>query len=100
MLDTPHVAAYRLPRLSYALFSRMLQIKQVTLPNLLLETHPVPELLQNEATVANLVAALQNIMTPEVRAKISSDFRALWPMLDCGGSELASEVVIKLMERG
>ncbi|RMH37936.1 MAG: lipid-A-disaccharide synthase [Gammaproteobacteria bacterium] len=100
MLDTPHVAAYRLPRLSYALFSRMLQVKQVTLPNLLLETHPVPELLQNEATVDNLVAALQNIIAPAVRAKISSDFRALWPMLDRGGNELAAEVVIKLMERG
>jgi lipid-A-disaccharide synthase len=63
----PMAAAYRVSWLEAVVARRMLTIRSVTLPNLVLGENVVPELLQEACTAENLAAALIPLLqdTPE-----------------------------------
>ena len=62
MAGVPHVIAYRLNPITAALARCVLKIKYVNLLNLLVDQSVIPELLQENCTVENLVHAIHTVM--------------------------------------
>jgi lipid-A-disaccharide synthase len=60
LLRCPHVVAYRMSPTTYRLMKRKAYLPYVGLPNILAGEWLVPELLQDDATPANLARALGN----------------------------------------
>ncbi|HIE32556.1 MAG TPA: lipid-A-disaccharide synthase [Thermodesulfobacteriaceae bacterium] len=59
ILETPMVAAYRLPKFSFFLAKRLVRVPYITLPNLILDEPVVPEILQDEARPEKLAEVLR-----------------------------------------
>jgi len=57
LIGTPTVVAYRLSKLTFALARRVIDVKYISLPNLILDEQVFPELLQEQAG-ADTIAAL------------------------------------------
>ncbi|MCW8128489.1 lipid-A-disaccharide synthase [Microbulbifer halophilus] len=99
LLKKPMVVAYRMARLSYAIFSRMLHTSWVSLPNLLAQRELVPEILQDDATPENLGAALlQFYDDPLLYDQLQREFDDLHQQLRRNASERAAEAVCKLID--
>ena len=62
LLKRPMVILYKWPTLTWHILSRLVKVPWVGLPNLLCKEEIAPELLQEKATVANIVAALSPII--------------------------------------
>ncbi|WP_073274535.1 lipid-A-disaccharide synthase [Microbulbifer donghaiensis] len=100
LLKKPMVVAYKMARLSYAIFSRMLHTPWVSLPNLLAQRELVPEILQDDATPENLGAALlQYFDDPLLSDRLQREFDAMHQQLRRNASERAADAVCKLIER-
>ncbi len=65
LLRRPMVVTYRAHKVSVAIARRLVNIPYVALPNILAGEFLVPELLQEDATAANLAQALQNLMADD-----------------------------------
>lgn len=73
----------------------------VGLPNVLCRSFIVPELLQDEATPANLADALWSLWEDSGRRqRISEAFRNLHETLRCDTAHKASEAILRVMEQG
>ena len=59
LMGTPHAVAYRTSAASFAIAKRLVRVKHIGLPNLLLNRSLVPELIQQNMTVDNLLRATQ-----------------------------------------
>lgn len=62
MAGVPHLVAYKMNPLTAALAKRVLKIKYVNLLNLLVNKPIIPELLQENCTVENLVKTLHDLL--------------------------------------
>jgi lipid-A-disaccharide synthase len=99
MLAKPTVAAYRVGRLSYAIFrsTSLRHMTHFTLPNLLTETPLVPEFMQaaaQPAAIANEVIELLD--SPERRRIIADRFARLRTELAQNTDQRAADAVIEL----
>ncbi len=98
LLKKPMVVAYKMAPFSYAIISRLLKSKYVSLPNLLADKLLVPELLQDEATVENLSHAMIKTLSDksycdeQVRA-----FYALHETIRCDASAIAAKAIMELL---
>ena len=66
---TPSVVAYKMHPLTWLVAKRMLQVDQVSLPNLIAGEKIVPELLQEKATPEALAEALRTLIPEQGRAR-------------------------------
>jgi lipid-A-disaccharide synthase len=69
LTGTPMVVLYRLSRLSWFLARRMVKLRQVAMANLVAQDSVVPELLQDDATEANLAHEAASILRSDERRK-------------------------------
>lgn len=75
LLDCPHVIAYRVPRLTYALMMRQAYLPWIGLPNILAGRTIVRELVQREATADRLADAVSELLErPATTAAMRTDF--------------------------
>ena len=81
----PMVIFYRLSPITYRIVKRKTVLPYVGLPNVLAGEFIVPELLQEDATPANLAQALGNWLDSKVaRERVRDRFAALHKGLACG----------------
>lgn len=98
LLKKPMVVAYKMAPLSYAIISRMLKSRYVSLPNLLADAELVPEILQENATRENLTAALQRALTDDAYRQSQIDaFHALHESIRCDASATAAKAIMELL---
>ncbi len=98
LFQRPMVIAYNMAPLSWALMRRMQYQPWVGLPNILCGEFVVPELLQDDATPANLAQAALNLHCDSaVCERISARFSALHTELRQGMAARASEAVAHLL---
>jgi lipid-A-disaccharide synthase len=84
----PMVITYRVPALTYWLMKRKALLPYVGLPNILAGEFVVPELLQEDATPANLAQALGNWLdNKEARTRVRERFAAMHESLARGHDE-------------
>lgn len=98
LLKKPMVVAYKMSRFSYAIISRLVKSRYVSLPNLLADKPLVAEILQDEATVGRLASELEKILTDEQhRNRQLSEFCRLHEMIRCNASATAARAILELL---
>lgn len=98
LLKKPMVVSYKMAPLSYAIISRMLKSKYISLPNLLADKALVPEILQNDATVQRLSSELEKALTDKkYRSDQVNAFYQLHETIRCDASAVAAKAVMRLL---
>lgn len=93
----PMVISYKLSWLTYQLVKRKLKLPYVGLPNILAKRFVVPELLQRDATVEKLTAAVATLYQDEaVRDEVIATFTELHRQLKQDSARLAAEAILKV----
>jgi lipid-A-disaccharide synthase len=96
----PMVITYRLHPLTYRMVMRKKVLPYVGLPNILAGGFIVPELLQADATPANLSQALLNWLdSKEARERLRERFAALHESLACNHDERVAQALEPYLTR-
>ncbi len=99
LLKKPMVVGYKMSSFSYAIFSRMLKIKNVSLPNLLAGKTLVPELIQDQCSPENLYDAVRSILNDDKLSKeLIDEFSLIHQSLKKGADKVSSKAVFDLLE--
>ena len=109
LLKKPMVVAYKMAPVSYAIISRLLTTRYISLPNLLAGKLLVPELLQEKVTAQALFHEVQSTLetaedrafgaNPEGMESAVETFTAIHKSLRRDASATAAEAVLKLCRR-
>jgi len=109
LLKKPMVVAYKMAPVSYAIISRLLTTRYISLPNLLAGKLLVPELLQENVTAPALFHEVQRTLetaedrafgaNPEGMVSAVDTFTAIHKSLRRDASATAAEAVLKLCRR-
>ena len=98
LFKTPMVIAYRQSPISWAIMRQMLYLPYVGMPNILAGERLVPELLQDEATPANLAGALLTLLRDTVAQKRQVErFREFHELLRQNTAEKAAQAVLDVL---
>jgi lipid-A-disaccharide synthase len=99
LFKTPMVIAYRQSPITWALMRPMLYLPYVGMPNILAGERLVPELLQDQATPANLAGALLALLrdTASQRRQIER-FREFHAVLRQNTAEKAADAVLEFLK--
>ncbi len=96
----PMVITYKLSPISYRIVKGKRVLPYVGLPNVLAREFIVPELLQEDATPANLAQALGNWLDSKVaRERVRVRFAALHESLACGHDRRVVEALQPYLEK-
>jgi lipid-A-disaccharide synthase len=99
LLKKPMVVGYKMSGFSYGIFSRMLKIKNVSLPNLLAGKAVVKELIQSQCQPELLAEALLPLFEKNDQQKAMIDeFTQIHMALKKNASRIAANVVTQLLE--
>jgi len=99
LFKTPMVIAYRQSPITWALMKPMLYLPYVGMPNILAGERLVPELLQDEATPANLAGALLTLLRDTASQKRQVErFRELHEVLRQNNAEKAADAVLAFVQ--
>lgn len=94
----PMVVAYKMAGLTYAIYSRMVHSRFISLPNLLADEALVPEVLQDDVTPESLgPAVLKSLQDKAYRQHLSQRFDEIHDQLHQNASELAADAVEALL---
>lgn len=98
LLKRPMVVAYKMAPLSYAIISRLLKSKYISLPNLLADRQLVPEILQDDATPEALGRAVMAYFdNTDTAIHLQREFLEIHRQLRCDASERAAQAVLSLI---
>ncbi|MBR9885500.1 MAG: lipid-A-disaccharide synthase [Oceanospirillales bacterium] len=99
LLRKPMVVAYRMAGLTYAIYSRMIKSRWISLPNVLAGEEMVPEVLQESVTPDILGPLVLNALEDsDYRARIDRVFTQIGDELRQNASERAADAVSELLE--
>src|SRR5690554_48082 len=99
LLQKPMVVAYKMAGLTYAIYSRMIKSRWISLPNVLAQEEMVPEVLQDRVTPEVLGPLLLRALEDQAyRDRVEHTFAAIGTELRCNASERAADAVLELLE--
>jgi lipid-A-disaccharide synthase len=91
LFAVPEVICYKGNTISYKIAKLLIKIKYIGLVNLIMDKEVVKELIQNDLTVENLKAALEELLTDKKKQQqLASDYAALKTLLSRGGHASAN----------
>ncbi len=89
LFELPQVVCYKGNAVSFWLATKLVNVKYISLVNLIMDKPVVTELIQNELTPDKLEAALNRALNDEAyRKSLAADYKQLWTSL---GSSIASD---------
>ena len=98
LFKTPMVIAYRQSPITWALMRQMLYLPYVGMPNILAGERLVPELLQDQATPANLAGALLSLLRDtEARKRQIERFHEFHQLLRQNTAEKAADAILSVV---
>ena len=101
LLRRPHIVAYKLPASSYWLMQRLRHVDYYSMPNQLLPTPMIPELIQDQATAANIAREADALLGDGARvAALVGHFADLHRALKRGANARAADAVLALVRAG
>ena len=101
LLRRPHVVAYKLAPFSYWLMRRLRHVDYYSMPNQLLPKPMIAELIQHQATAANIAREVDALLGDRVRvAELERHFADLHRQLKRGANARAADVVLPLARAG
>lgn len=87
LFEVPEVVCYIGNSISYQIAKRLVNVKYISLVNLILDKESVVELIQNDCTTANIVRELKTLIPGgNRRAAVEADYQELIKMLGKGGA--------------
>ncbi|MEO1449327.1 MAG: hypothetical protein AAFV07_07335 [Bacteroidota bacterium] len=93
--SVPEVVCYTGNPLSYAIGKRLVQVKFISLVNLILDRAAVKELIQHDFTEEKLAQALMDLTQPDTQERLAADYQQLRMKLgDKGASSRAAQVIL------
>lgn len=99
LIGIPEVVCYKSSRISFEIAKRIVDIKFISLVNLIMDREVVKELIQQELNEKMLEVELCKILDGSERAKMLQSFVELKEKLGAGGaSERAAEIVYKSIQ--
>lgn len=99
LLGRPHIVVYKLAAFSYWLMRRLRHVDYYSMPNQLLPTPMIPELIQHQATAANIAQEAEALLIDAARvAELERHFAKLHQQLKLGANARAANVVLKLAD--
>ncbi len=98
LFGLPEVVCYKGNPVSFWLATKLVDVKYISLVNLIMDKEVVKELIQTNLTEANLKAALTRVLNDETYKKeLKQDYDTLWHKLgDKQASVLAAKEIIAL----
>jgi len=102
MLHIPTIVVYKMNPVTTWFARRMINIKWVSLINILLNRTLFPEFLGSDATAENILDAIQQMTIPSVRKKMISDLQkadCLWYRSEGSPSALIADNVKKAIKK-
>jgi len=96
LVKRPMVVCYKVNALTWQIAKRMVKLKWVSLPNLLANEEIVPEFLQHDIKVDDLVSALEERLFQD-QAALLSRFEQIHHELKQNADEKSAQAVIALM---
>jgi len=100
LLKKPMVVAYKMASLTYRIFSWLIKVPFISLPNLLANKALVPELIQDDATPQKLSSAVMHYFeNPEESQALCNTFAEMHSVLKRKASERAADAIAKLINQ-
>lgn len=97
LMGVPHVVVYRLFPLTYWLARRIVKVKHISLVNILSNRGVVKELVQDEASPANVMEEIGRMMRADYRRQMLSAFSAVSAVFaDKQASDRVAEIVMEM----
>jgi lipid-A-disaccharide synthase len=91
LFAVPEVICYKGNAISYKIAKLLIKIKYIGLVNLIMDKEVVKELIQNDLTVENLKASLEELLTNKNKQQqLATDYAALKTLLSQGGHASAN----------
>jgi len=96
LFDVPQVVCYKGNIISYHIAKRLIDLKYISLVNLIADEEVIKELIQNDLTAENLANELKKL--EEHRNQIIDEYKSLKSLLgDRGASERAARAIVELL---
>lgn len=101
LVGIPEVVVYRCAPLTFALGRRVVNVKYLSLANLMFDREVLDEYLQENMTVKKIKKGLENIMNEgERRTKLLTDYAELQKIVgEDGSSYLVAEKMVELLRK-
>ncbi len=97
LFHIPQVVCYKGSIISYHIGKYLIQVKFISLVNLILGYKAVTELIQYDFTTEKLASELEKLFLPDIRQQILADYDVLQLKLgDIGASDRVADVVLKI----
>ncbi len=97
LFGVPEVVCYKASNITYQIAKRLIKIKYISLVNLIMDKLVVKELIQEKLNTANLIAALNDLLSNETnQMQLQKDYTLLKALLTAGGhasSQAASKII-------
>lgn len=97
LLKKPMVVSYRFGALTYAVLSLLVKTPYASIPNLLANKMLVPELIQDQASIENLSAAVIDALDPVNRERLRTEFSHLQKQLAVDSGTKAANAIEALL---
>jgi len=99
LIGIPEVVCYKGSRISYEIAKRVVDIKYISLVNLIMDQEIVKELIQQKLTDKNLKLELEKVLKGEGRKNMLHSFEELKKKLGSGGaSKRAAEIIFQSLQ--
>ena len=101
LMRVPQVVCYKGNYLSYQIARRIVDVKYISLVNLIMDKPVVTELIQNDLNERNLRQQLDLLLfDKEVRSRMMNDYQQLIELLgNHGASDRAAEIISRLLQK-
>ena len=102
LFAVPEVVCYKAGTLSYEIGKRLVNVKFISLVNLIMDKLVVKELIQQDLTTKNLVTELDELLNNEERKQqLQEDYAALKNILSAGGhaSSTAAKSIYEMLNK-
>ena len=92
LMGVPMVVVYKLSAFSYFIASRLVKIKNVSLPNIIANKTLVPELIQDNANAGNIAKHAMQVLNADT-ATLVQEFRSIHQQLKLNASEESARII-------
>lgn len=98
LLQRAHVVVYRVSKLMHWILEHTRHVDYYSMPNHLLASPKVPELMQKQATAVNIVKQVEHYLHhPQEVAQLQKEFAQIHQQLRLDGSAKAAEVALNMI---
>ncbi|NKB61156.1 MAG: lipid-A-disaccharide synthase [Gammaproteobacteria bacterium] len=97
ILRRPHIVIYKLGRISYWLMKRLRHVDHYSMPNHLLPKPMIPELIQDDATVENIVREVNEYLKNKSKVQeLEKEFEKIHRQLKCNANIQAKNAIAEI----